>query len=54
MLITCAMAKFLFPIGPIQFSFYDQINMWLVGQDHLLQLGVVSSWTRIQLLHMIC
>jgi hypothetical protein len=54
MSITCAMAKSLLPIGPIRFSFYGQINMWLVGQDHVLQLGVVSSWTRIQLLHMIC
>ncbi len=54
MSITCAMGKSLLPIGLIWFSFYGQINMWLVGQDHVLQLGVVSSWTRIQLLHMIC
>jgi hypothetical protein len=48
------MGESLLPTGPIRFSFYGQINMWLVGQDHVLQLGVMSSWTRIQLLHMIC
>ncbi len=50
MTISCAMGKSFLPIGPIWFSFYDQTNMGLEGQN----FGVVFSWTRVQLPHMTC
>ncbi len=54
MVTSCILGTSLLPIAPILFSFYDQTNMWLTSQDHVLQLGVMFSWTRVQLPHMIC